>query len=632
MGIPRLRGLLESYFQTSTLGCSDPGCRDHIRSSKPVIIDGPGLVYVIYYRLLACKPTSLNAIDAQPTYEEIGTAVLLFLQTLTNCGIEIAEPASSDKIYFDGYLPTAKRPVRKNRLQGYLKQTIVFHANYKDFKRPAHRDYSIATTPTDLFDVSRPIPPKFRGLPAVPFLVPAVLDSLTNSKYAAVTQVVPGEADSFCAAAARASGGIVLTSDSDLLIHDLGPDGEVIFFDHLELQQCGRKHSQICARIAEPFKIAQSLDLKDLFRFAFELKEDPSLTLQEVQRRTQTDIPSHRASDYTDFGKEYEQLTVDDAAQSTSSADWLDPRISEMILQYHGRPQENVHMYMPFLIEDPSRSSAWNISIDLRTLAYSLMAHCTSIPKQQQNILEHSRRDTRIVPMEIQLLDFESSLENAESLNRQLDALLRRYCSSPAVVIWRIFGMTEVFSWHLTTGRTFPSQKSAAKAIWGNRDTFISWQDVQLSAQLQAALYSVRLLKQVLVYVISHYDLGSDAIILELLRNLKTLPALSDLFRGYDSTTAIISGTEIGPIFDFIRNSVWKQENSEFDNHEGADVSISTGNKSHDDSVDETTAWVTVGSKHKKLKRQFKKSADEGPISKGPLKQTNNIYGLLSDT
>ncbi|MCJ1431172.1 hypothetical protein MMC27_000523 [Xylographa pallens] len=539
--------------------------------------------------------------------------------------------SSSEQIYFDGYLPIAKRPVRISRLESYLKQTTVFHANHKDFHRPVHRDCSLAGNLTDLFDLSRPVPPKFRGLPAAPFLVPAVLDSLNDSKYAAITQVVPGEADSFCAAAARASGGIVLTSDSDLLIHDLGPAGAVVFFDHLELLQCGEKHYQMSARIGQPSKIAQSLNLKDLCRFAFELKEDSSLTLQVVQRRSKTIMQMDRARDFENFEKEYEEVSADDATNSSSSIELLDPRVSEMILQCRARSQGTLHMYMPFLIEEPSRSSAWNISITLRTLAYSTMAHYGGIPKQQQSILEHSRRDTRIVPVEIQLLDYTSVLRNTELLNTQLGVLWKRCGSFPTAIIWKIFGMIEVFSWHLKSGRSFPSQRTAVKAVWGNTDTSISWQDIQLSAQLQAALYSVRILKQVLTYVSSYCELGSDTTFLPLLGRLKNFPSLRDLFPGNDSTTVIVPTTEIGSIFDFIRNAAREKESAELDD-EGASVSILPENSAHIASVEESTGWVTTGSKHRKLKRQSKNSIANGPMSKGPLKQTNNIYGMLSDT
>ena len=538
--------------------------------------------------------------------------------------------SSSEQIYFDGYLPVAKRPVMISRLEGYLKQTTVFHANHKDFRRPLHQDCSLAGNLTDLFDLSRPVPSKFRGLPAAPFLVPAVLDSLTDSKYAAITQVVPGEADSFCAAAARASGGIVLTSDSDLLVHDLGPAGAVVFFDHLELLQNGEKYYQMSARIAQPSKIAQSLNLQNLCQFAFELKENSSLTLHEVQRRSQTSMQMDRARDFENFGKEYEKVSTDHASNSPFSIELLDPRVSEMILQCRMRLQGGLHMYMPFLIEDPSRSSAWNISTTLRTLAYSIMAHYGGIPNQQQSILEHSRRDTRIVPVEIQLVDYTSVLRDAESLNTQLGVLWNRYSSLPTTIIWKIFGMIEVFSWHLKSGRSFPLQRTALKFVWGNTDTSISWQDIQLSAQLQAALYSVRILKQVLTYASSCCELGSDTHFPPLLARLKNFPLLRDLFPGNDSTTVIISDTDIGSIFDFIRNSAREQESAELDD-EGASVSILPENSAQVASVEESTGWVTTGSKHRKPKRQSKNSIANGPLSKGPLKHTNNIYGMLSD-
>ena len=507
---------------------------------------------------------------------------------------------------------------------------LVFHANHKDFRRANHQDDSVVDTFRNLFDLSRQVPPKFRGLPAVPFLVPAVLDSLADSNYAAITQVVPGEADSYCAAAARALGGIVLTSDSDLLVHDLGPAGAVVFFDHLELVQYGEEHYQISARIAQSSQIAQGLDLKDCCRFAFELKEDSSAGIQELQRRSKSNLQTDRARDFEYFREEHGEVSVDDATRLSSPVELLDPRISEMILQCDERSDGSLHMYMPFLIEDPTRSSAWNISVGLRTIAYSIMAHYGGLPQQQQSILEHSRRDTRIVSVEIHFTDSTSLLRNVELLNTQLEVLWKRYPSFSTAIIWQIFGMIEVFSWHLGSGRSFPSHRIAVKAIWGNKDAFISWQDIQLSAQLHAALYSVRMLKQVLNYISSHYERGSDTISLPLLQRLKNFPLLRDLFPGNDSTTVVVSDASVGSIFDFIRNSARRQANTELDD-EGAGGSSLPSNSDHIVSVNETTPRGTIPSKHKKLKRQSKNSIANGPSSKGPPKQTNNIYGMLSD-
>ena len=87
MGIPRLTGLLQPYSISTSLGCSNRECPLHPRSSSPLIIDGPGLAYAMYYRLLACKPIHLNALDAQPSYEEIGNATVRFLEQLTECWV-----------------------------------------------------------------------------------------------------------------------------------------------------------------------------------------------------------------------------------------------------------------------------------------------------------------------------------------------------------------------------------------------------------------------------------------------------------------------------------------------------------------------------------------------------------------
>ena len=84
MGIPRLISHLQPYAITTIIGCKQPDCPQHQRrsSERNITIDGPGLAYHVYYRLLAYKPTLLNAYDAAPSYAATGTAVLGFLDEL----------------------------------------------------------------------------------------------------------------------------------------------------------------------------------------------------------------------------------------------------------------------------------------------------------------------------------------------------------------------------------------------------------------------------------------------------------------------------------------------------------------------------------------------------------------------
>ena len=93
MGIPRLTSYLEPYSVPGLLGCDSFACPIHnpqIHSSC-IIIDGPGLAYHIFYRILAHKPASWNAIDAMPTYQEIGELTVLYLQELEKRGVCLYE-------------------------------------------------------------------------------------------------------------------------------------------------------------------------------------------------------------------------------------------------------------------------------------------------------------------------------------------------------------------------------------------------------------------------------------------------------------------------------------------------------------------------------------------------------------
>ena len=90
MGIPRLASHLSPFATEKTLGCSIANCTKH-RASRQciVVIDGPGLAYHVYHRLLAHQSSTLNALEAQPSYEELGKAAVLYLDELSRHKIEM---------------------------------------------------------------------------------------------------------------------------------------------------------------------------------------------------------------------------------------------------------------------------------------------------------------------------------------------------------------------------------------------------------------------------------------------------------------------------------------------------------------------------------------------------------------
>lgn len=85
MGIPHLLRHLAPYAETIVLGCKAKSCEEHPTAEK-IVIDGPSLAYYIYYRILAHRPADLCPVDAIPSYDELGKAVLTFLEELQCCG------------------------------------------------------------------------------------------------------------------------------------------------------------------------------------------------------------------------------------------------------------------------------------------------------------------------------------------------------------------------------------------------------------------------------------------------------------------------------------------------------------------------------------------------------------------
>jgi hypothetical protein len=219
---------------------------------------------------------------------------------------------------------------------------------------------------------------------------------------------VPGEADLYCAKYLSQYGGIVLTGDSDLLVHDLGQDGAVSFFKEIE-------HSAISdtlsSQIYQPAAISQRLDLPishGLHAFAFEILMDSHSTFRKllVGARSLKAVTAN-PSDFKLFLKEYKQLRAplnsNDSPKILPILRSLDPRISEYVLQYPYLAQiagkeeiaevsETVHVFLPFLLDCPVRTNAWEVSTVIRQLAYGLINLIVPDTQQKVTVSEHRKQ------------------------------------------------------------------------------------------------------------------------------------------------------------------------------------------------------------------------------------------------
>lgn len=81
MGVARLRGHLERYSISKTLGCDNLSCQDR---RYTVVIDGPSLAYHISSKLAAARQQ-----NAQPSYAELEEAIVDYLERLEVANIAV---------------------------------------------------------------------------------------------------------------------------------------------------------------------------------------------------------------------------------------------------------------------------------------------------------------------------------------------------------------------------------------------------------------------------------------------------------------------------------------------------------------------------------------------------------------
>ncbi|KAI9836045.1 MAG: hypothetical protein M1819_001656 [Sarea resinae] len=593
MGIPHLITHLTPYadavVQKNSKTVDTDTDVDSTRITK-AIIDGPGFAYHIYYRCLSLRPQARNPFEAAPSYDEIGRAATAWLDELCSHEIEIC------RIFFDGFLPVWKRDVRASRLQSNLNQLIVYKSFHPTSPSSAHAPLPLALSAEALFSAPS-APSRLTSLPACAFLVPAVIEALLKSPYGHLVQLVPGEADVYCALLTREEqtrGSTILTGDSDLLVHPLSSHASVVFFKDVSLPD--GHDGPLQSLLFRPAATAQSLGLPDLSYLAFCLKRDSTAGFRECIRKAKVAEQERKYGEgYQEFLKEYAieadtpfPMSCPSTKGGTVSrlVQQLDPRISEFVLQLHpglgyppaltsSTPQsdENAHdkidpakeinIYLPFLLDDPTRASAWEAGLPLRTLAYSLFlslspstAETTTDPASR--LSETSRRGQNIATRLIQSLDqnaISSASANLLSTLQHLSSTLASTSPSPPPPtrttsspqdLYRAYALHATTAWYTQTSRpppsrtslkalvTSPSSSSSSSSARTSTNTPKTWPDIHLDAQMQAVLYSLRLLRQLttLLMAMSRAGYGNvapTANLVALETRLRDLPDLSSL-------------------------------------------------------------------------------------------------------
>ncbi|KJZ79435.1 hypothetical protein HIM_00904 [Hirsutella minnesotensis 3608] len=476
MGIPHLTATLQPYA-------------DHrVVQDEAVVIDGPALAYHVLH---ICRVNG----RIHPSYRLVGQSTVAWLDELAKRRVVV------NAIFFDGHLPESKLAVRMERMMRNTAQIARLYANNP---RGCPRSYMANQYLKGSLDLFKVGVPETRPAADPSFFVPAVIEALRlHPKYQDLVSVVPGEADAFCAGHASKHGGLVLTSDSDLLVHDLGP-GEVAFFRdiHRDLD------SKIVAACFAPRQICQRIGLSldaDLCRFAYEQRRAPHAALSQMVRACSK--PPSELSEFDSFCEEYRHqgggTSPSLGSLPCSQLEALDPRISEVVVQLlslasmENSQRNDCKMFLPILLEDCDRGTAWEPSTPLRQLAYSLLGMRFSsheIPVLEYRRVQSTGQKGRRIEA-LSAAEVESVIDGILRIMNRVKLLTRARANLYWPLVALVLNISECqrqgkqsHVWSVLAQHHRPSLTQGSN---------IYWDIVHFYAHLQASMYSIRILCQV---------------------------------------------------------------------------------------------------------------------------------------
>jgi hypothetical protein len=393
------------------------------------------------------------------------------------------------------------------------------------------------------------------NIPPAPFLVPVVIEALGESEaYKEVTEVVPGEADLYCGRYVNQQGGLVLTGDSDLLVHDLGTEGSVCFFKDID-RQLDTNSSSLRGHVYYPARIAGRLSLPKshgLRALAFEMIMDGHGTFRKLlgQAVTLKAVNTHK-DQYVRFLGQYNSLPTRTAGSAEHGSGYpcefmkvirtLDPRISEYVIQYPSIAKcignvesaallstNSIHVFLPFLVDCPIRTTAWQASTSLRQLAYVMLKGILPESEQEYCVMEH-RRQNNSSGKGYRLPNIPFSPGSCTSLTSLINRVHHKFSNLSVPDRWVAFAVCQQVEWSISASNVIV-QEISTHQVQSNNHINCTWETLQFLAQVQGVFYSLRILQQITGLLISCGDKIPCLKEASLLHDqLMSLPPLSDV-------------------------------------------------------------------------------------------------------
>lgn len=266
----------------------------------------------------------------------------------------------------------------------------------------------------------------------------------------------------------------------------------------------------------------QRLEVESLVQFAFAMTREPSHTSDDLLRDARSlDMSSET---YAEFSGRYAGRTSAPSHLAKDSGlplplQSLDVRISEFVHQALSNSPTPL-VYLPLLVEDPNQSSAWGSGQDYRKLAYSILAPKTS------TIHEYRRKAQGISVHEMALHTLDISTSDMLAHINGVSKWAADKSVTPRLM-WPLFALSIV----LLDSKAAPSVPVVLHVLNGEFNS--SWEFIHLTARLQAVLYSLRMLQQVITIhqgIHGSSSAGPDDTTLQMVKLLATLPSIADTF------------------------------------------------------------------------------------------------------
>lgn len=416
----------------------------------------------------------------------------------------------SHAIYFDGVLPSTKLATRKQRLQKIMKQLDEAKESFKTGKALS------------------------KSMPEPPFLVPSVLESIQNSRFGTAVTVVPAEADTYCADEAMAyesrtgQMATIITNDSDLLIQASGAQTRIMLLSGLTRSRTP-EGMRVEANVFFPAQLAAAAGVENLVPTAFFMSQDYHLSFDAAvakAKKSNLDTNAEFLAFQTELQKPHYNTskfpdTINQALQQ------MDPRIAELAHQtmpgFPHSPGDSANMFLVPLFEDVGRFSAWAAGQDIRDTVYRMVLSGSA---NIRGVNEYMRRGTTCAPEpHPPSPGWKQDLMRYSQMLSDVKAFLEPYEATTAQR-FNYIAMYYTISALATRGSRMLSRGEVIRVL--AKGKLRSSQELHAAAMCQAALYSLRILKQLLVLEKAKGGMSKD---LEPLSNLLVeMPTLAELF------------------------------------------------------------------------------------------------------